>query len=95
VKNTVLFGLSLCALAFLLSGCATQDPTTVVSTGPGFFTGLWHGMVAPLAFIGHLFDESIAVFAVPNNGGWYTFGFLVGLGGLSSSPIVKIVIRKR
>lgn len=95
MKKTVLFGLSLCALAFLLSGCATQDPTTVVSTGPGFFTGLWHGMVAPMAFIGHLFDESIAVYAVPNNGGWYAFGFLVGLGGLSSSPIVKIAIRWR
>lgn len=95
MKKTVLFGLSLCALAFLLSGCATQDPTTVVSMGPGFFTGLWHGMVAPLAFIGHLFDQSIAVYAVPNNGGWYTFGFLLGLGGLSSGPIVKIVIRKR
>lgn len=46
-----------------------------------------------MAFIGHLFDQSIAVYAVPNNGGWYTFGFLVGLGGLTTSSLVKIVIR--
>jgi hypothetical protein len=93
VKKIVLLGFSLCALAFMLSGCATQDPTTVIATGPGFFSGLWHGMIAPMAFIGHLFDQSIAVYAVPNNGGWYTFGFLVGLGGLTTSPIVKIIIR--
>jgi hypothetical protein len=41
--------------------------------------GLWHGFVFPFAWIGSLFDPQIAVYAVPNNGGWYDFGFFLGI----------------
>ena len=40
--------------------------------------------VFPFAWIGSLFDSTIAVYAVPNSGGWYDFGFFLGvtvLGG--------------
>jgi hypothetical protein len=40
--------------------------------------------VFPWAWIGSLFSDSIAVYAVPNRGGWYDFGFFLGvtvLGG--------------
>jgi hypothetical protein len=50
----------------------------------GFLGGLWHGMIAPFAFIGSWFSDDIAVWAINNNGGWYTFGFLFGVGGFSS-----------
>lgn len=46
----------------------------------GFWNGLWHGMIAPFTFIGHLFNRDIAVFAISNNGPWYVFGFLMGIG---------------
>jgi hypothetical protein len=39
-------------------------------------------MITPLSFIGFLFSDDIAVYAVDNNGGWYNFGFLLGVGGL-------------
>lgn len=89
MKKSLFLGLSLCAMALVLSGCAAQAPGTVIPTAPGFFMGLWHGYIAPFAFIAHLFDNSIAVFAVPNNGGWYTFGFLLGIGGLSLSGTIN------
>ena len=61
-------------------------PEAVQHSGgaPGFWWGLWHGFVFPWAFIGSLFVDDIAVYAVPNRGGWYDFGFFVGvtvLGG--------------
>ena len=73
-------------LVVLLAACARQVPDAVEHTRgtPGFLWGLWHGFVFPFAWIGSLFDRDIAVYAVPNNGGWYDFGFFLGvtvLGG--------------
>lgn len=48
----------------------------------GFWAGLWHGMIAPFAWIGSLFYDDIAIYAINNNGGWYDFGFVLGIGGI-------------
>lgn len=74
------------ALLLLLAACARQVPEAVEHAGntPGFLLGLWHGFIFPFAWIGSLFSPGIAVYAVPNNGGWYDFGFFLGvcvLGG--------------
>jgi len=64
-----------------LAACAREMPAAVshAPDAPGFLWGLWHGFVFPWAWIGSLFDPKIAVYAVPNNGGWYDFGFFVGI----------------
>ena len=74
------------AALLLLAACARQAPDAVshAADTPGFLWGLWHGFVFPWAWIGSLFDPKIAVYAVPNDGGWYDFGFFLGvtvLGG--------------
>lgn len=73
----------LCTLVFLTS-CAEVQHVDACKTGHtyGFFGGLWHGIIAPVAFVVSLFSDSTAVWAVNNNGGWYTFGFLIGVGSL-------------
>ena len=65
----------------LLAGCARQAPDAVnhAAQTPGFLWGLWHGFVFPWAWIGSLFDPRIAVYAVPNDGGGYDFGFFLGI----------------
>lgn len=73
-------------LLLLLAACASQAAEGVVrgSDAPGFLHGLWHGFIFPFAWVGSLFLPDIAVYAVPNNGGWYDFGFFLGvtvLGG--------------
>ena len=73
-------------LVLLLAACARQMPDAVEQgqNTPHFLHGLWHGFIFPFAWIGSLFDPDIAVYAVPNNGGWYDFGFFLGvcvLGG--------------
>ena len=74
------------AVFLALAACARQAPDAVsqAASAPGFWWGLWHGFVFPFAWIGSLFDPKIAVYAVPNTGGWYDFGFFLGvcvLGG--------------
>jgi len=73
-------------LLLLLAACARAVPDAVAHTEstPHFLHGLWHGFIFPFAWIGSLFDSGIAVYAVPNDGGWYDFGFFLGvtvLGG--------------
>ena len=72
------------AAALALAACAQQSAATVAPQAPGFWWGLLHGFIFPFAFIGSLFSDQIAVYAVPNSGTWYDFGFFVGviiLGG--------------
>ena len=65
-------------MVLLLAACASQIDAGVAHDAetPGF---LWHGFVFPWAWIGSLFDPDIAVYAVPNKGGWYDFGFFLGI----------------
>ena len=86
LRARILFG---GALVLLLSACANQIDAGVSSAPdvPGFWWGIWHGFVFPWAWIGSLFDADIAVYAVPNKGSWYDFGFFLGvtvLGGGSA-----------
>lgn len=69
------------AFVLLLSACATQVDTVVAQTPetPGFLWGVWHGFIFPFAWIGSLFNPDIAVYAVPNKGSWYDFGFFLGI----------------
>ena len=38
-------------------------------------------MIAWITFIIGLFDPSVEIYERFNNGGWYDFGFLMGVGG--------------
>ena len=62
-----------------LAACADQVATAVEPSAPGFLWGLWHGFIFPVAWIVSLFDSDAAVYAVPNNGGWYDFGYFLGI----------------
>jgi hypothetical protein len=69
------------SLLLLLAACARQAPSAVAQTAatPGFLLGLWHGFIFPVAWVLSLFMPDVAVYAVPNTGGWYDFGYFVGI----------------
>jgi hypothetical protein len=70
-------------LALLIfTGCADVTPIAdcVTDEPAGFLWGLWHGIIAPISFVGSLFIDDVAMYAVNNNGGWYDFGFVIGAG---------------
>jgi hypothetical protein len=84
--------------ACLKTACAaTQAAGAVSAAAPGFWYGLWHGFIFPLAWIVSLFAPNIAVYAVPNNGGWYDFGFFLGIVvfGIGARGGHRVVVQRR
>jgi hypothetical protein len=81
--NKLIFVLIFSILLFALSGC-TAGPNEMVDTPDeegdiaGFWQGLWNGFISPFTFLLSLFSDTIYVYEVHNNGGWYDFGFMFG-----------------
>ena len=94
MKNLTLLGLAFLVIA-LASGCADvshiQPCLSATEHTYGFWGGVWHGMICQFAFIGSLFSDNIAVYAVNNNGAWYNFGFVGGLAFILK--IIRLVIK--
>ena len=99
MKKTI-FVLILVLLALVISAC-TAGPNQLRNTPDedgevaGFWRGLWHGLIAPFTFIFSLFSKSVYVFEVHNNGGWYTFGFLLGASSIFGGSGGGAAYRKR
>jgi len=74
----------ICILVITLAGCA-PGPNKLAATADaegevaGFWLGLWQGVIAPVTFIISLFSDKVEMYEVHNNGGWYNFGFLLGV----------------
>lgn len=71
----------------ILTSCAdSPDLIQAVNMDKvGFWHGLWHGIISPIAFVVSLFSENTAIYAIYNNGIWYDFGFILGIGGFTRS----------
>lgn len=88
MKRWTIFLLFAVLVALLIAGCAdanlAEDNLAFCNRElSGFFWGLWHGFIAPVSFIGSLFKADIAVYDICNTGGWYDFGFCLGIGAFS------------
>jgi len=88
-RNLLTIGLFALILVLFASCAHVVDVSACVEGTKeyGFWNGLWHGIIAPFTFIGHLFNHDIAVFAtnLKGSGGWYYFGFLWGVGAWGGS----------
>ena len=67
------------AFVLLLASCAAGDTQFTQDNPAGFWLGLWHGIIAVVCLIIHLFNDNVAVYEINNVGGWYDFGFLLGV----------------
>jgi len=61
----------------LITACAHQ-PVNTSYDPPGFFMGIFHGLIAPISLIVGFFSE-VRVYAFPNSGWWYDLGFMLGI----------------
>jgi hypothetical protein len=83
--------LALFVFAAVMAGCAPgPNPALEMAQSgacdpAGFWLGFWHGLIAFFTFIGSLFSDNVSVYEVCNTGGWYDFGFCLGIGMFSSS----------
>jgi hypothetical protein len=66
-----------------ISACSNNEVVTECLKGQtyGFWSGLWHGIIAPIDLIAMIWRDDVSVFAPNNNGVWYAFGFVIGSGG--------------
>ena len=81
-----------------LSACARQTLAgAVAADAPGFLRGLWDGFIFIWAWLVSLFVPEVAVYQVPNNGGWYDFGYFLGIVvfGAGARGGTKVVYRTR
>ena len=87
---------ALLILVFMVSCARPENLDLCVNVGSerGFWYGLLHGFLAPVTFIISLLSDGVTMYDVNNNGGWYDFGFLIGIGGFSGG-IFKSSSRKK
>jgi len=71
----------------MLTGCIPGGGSYSVSDPAGFFSGIWHGWIAPISLILGLFNKNIRIYEPINTGWLYDFGFYIaiisGFGGVS------------
>ncbi len=79
------------ALAFLMTRCVPNDGTFYIGELSyklaGFWSGLWHGTISGITLLLSLFNKDIGIYEIINNGTWYNFGFLIGVGGLAGGSV--------
>ncbi|XUX00311.1 MAG: hypothetical protein TUN42_10570 [Dehalogenimonas sp.] len=84
MKMRLLLTAAILVTILFLAGCAAgSNPALNTPDGAdhiaGFWSGLWQGIISPITFIISLFSNSVNIYEVHNNGGWYDFGFLFGI----------------
>ncbi|MDR1705444.1 MAG: hypothetical protein LBS19_12265 [Clostridiales bacterium] len=71
----------------LLASCVPGDGSNNPWDLAGFFSGVWHGWIAPVTLVLSLFFRDWNIYEVYNNGFFYNLGFYAaivgGFGGLS------------
>ncbi|MDD3212037.1 MAG: hypothetical protein PHY64_00045 [Eubacteriales bacterium] len=76
-------------LLLMMTSCAPGDGANSVEHPAGFFTGIWHGWIAPVTLVISLFNKNINIYEVHNVGFWYDLGYYMaiisGFGGLALS----------
>lgn len=86
----------LVAFMVLLSACAAGNGTYSPQDTAGFFSGIWHGWIAPFALIGHIFDGDIRIYETNNTGIWYDVGFYIAvISGFGSLSLRRTTKRQR
>ena len=77
---TIIALLAVLCLTACAAGPNASEGTVAAGSIAGFWLGLWHGIIAPIAFVISLFVDTVHLYEVQNKGAWYNFGFVLGSG---------------
>jgi fructose-specific phosphotransferase system IIC component len=87
MNNVLLMLLLLVLLAIAIAGCFPGGSAYSAQEPAGFFSGVWHGWIAPISLIVGLFNSNVRIYEPLNTGWWYDFGFYIaviaGFGGIA------------
>jgi hypothetical protein len=85
-----LFYFSLFGLMIFSTGCIPGDGACTPDDPGGFFSGIWHGWIAPVSLIIGFFKDHIRIYEVHNTGWWYDFGYYVAIiGGFGGFALLR------
>lgn len=74
-------------IALGLSGCLPGGGSFSAQEPAGFFSGIWHGWIAPISLLVGLFKSDVRIYESFNTGWWYDLGFYIaviaGFGGIA------------
>ncbi len=89
--------IAICLLAaLLLASCLPGDGRVTEEKPAGFFSGFWHGIVAPVSLVVQIFNPAIRVYEKVNTGFWYDLGFWLAIsGGAGGGAVAAKGSRKR
>lgn len=79
---------SLCVIASTsFGGCFPGNGVYTNDSPAGFFSGIWHGWIAPISLTTGFFNDEIRIYETNNTGWWYDFGYYIavisGFGGIA------------
>lgn len=79
----------LTGVMLLVGGCADHVAYANLAKHDvvGFWFGVWHGAILPIAWLNSLLDPDVAIYAVYNDGVGYNTGFMVGVGSLMLAAV--------
>lgn len=84
MKKKLIIFMMLLIIILCLAGCVPNDGSYTVLDPAGFWSGLWHGLISFVTFLMGIFTGGkYTIYEAFNNGGWYNFGFLLGVGAFA------------
>jgi fructose-specific phosphotransferase system IIC component len=82
--------ISLIAVSILVAGCFPGGGYFDEDRRAGFFTGIWHGWIAPVSLVYGFFNDDVRIYEEQNVGWWYDLGFYVAvIGGFGSFALIR------
>lgn len=89
-KKVVLLTVLSITILVVLTGCMPGDGTCDMADKAGFFSGIWHGWIAPISLIFGIFDKNIGIYEIWNTGWLYDFGFYIAIiGGFGGINLIR------
>ena len=75
----ILMAAAVLSVVFLLSGCMPGDGANSFSNPAGFFTGIWHGWLAPVSLVFSFINDKYAIYESFNTGFTYDLGYYMAI----------------
>ncbi len=77
-KNQIVL-LSAITLIFVLTSCLPGGGHYTPISPAGFFSGVWHGWIAPFVLVMSIFSPGLTIYESFNTGWWYDLGFYISI----------------
>jgi hypothetical protein len=89
-RQKLALGFLLLCLILLTSGCLPGDGASTRANPAGFFSGIWHGWIAPVSLVLGFFHRTTRIYEPLNSGWWYDLGFYAAvIGGFGSISLIR------